>query len=1052
MSVRTGLDRLQKEIDALSYNARSILNALIRSVTASGSNRGFKATRGGEDIYLSRIDIYRLYTFYQEWENNDFATENRPASTGQRALTGFDELLAKHDQIPVKDSEGNETDITATTTSIILHSKIMFQTEDNKDTVEDEKNAFWINLIKTNNNPKGVSNSSPIPINLRTPILDENLATTKYNQHPTYLFPMGYFTRDTLGFQGDGIDHRLEGDSWTIQGDDYVRLESNFISLGNVDPTATLKTRDARTGPRSTSMGYDCHAQGDSCIAGGLQSFVPDNSQIEEGDTQTQTVGAIALGYQNIASFNFASSIGGSLNSASGEGTSVLGGYSNKVSGKYGAILGGTTNIVGGKVHTFSFPFRATLSGEDDIGTPTSGENDIIIIPGDLTINNEFQAGDTVRLFDFTINAGENVASAQYYDVAGDGDKAFEAKVRGVAYNVDGKDEGSTQINLDTTIPRKTVIDGGSISLVARDGNALGYSSIALGEGVIATGQNQIVVGRYNEVVFDDLINSVPRFIVGTGTNTTDDRKNTLEVYKYNVFFYGSDPNPELTDSKFSPTAKIGTSVTPAQTLKSFRFCDFGLESYIGQNHFFVFDNDGKLDAGFEFVGQVNADDEYRIAANNETGIKLLSGPRGIQLRAGAETDDNSFTIVPDTNNVVLQAEENIMLEGFNSVSIKASTQSTLNLEFGNISLVGDTFGALPTDQNQFSLFSEDSLDSKWSDGTGADKIGCMTIFRSGFYGLTTLGDPFLGKENTSTIFRANENEVSLNIVGEDTADIEYNAIYHMINSSFLNPTDGNYYNWQMLYGAHPDLTDARIGVRRGRSGDGWLNSNALEGQNINYLGWLSDNQFVEYGIDSDGESDTTLYNDGEWREIPETVFQIRKVTSLEDQYAELSPTGNYGTSEVMGDTDLTMKYTKVGTTVFFELIINIGTSDLDSLGTSEVSAILIHIPNDSVKEGLILSSALAASPPSFTCSTYYREIHNDYDPSTVGPGYYKRKLYTLQVLNKDSNNETTFVISTTCDYPHNSQSPNNTDNIFSTPIDTNKNIGFSGFYNTEVS
>ena len=57
--MRGGLDRLQKEMDALTYNSRSVLNALIRSTVVSGSSKGFTATRVGTD----RIDKNRYISF-----------------------------------------------------------------------------------------------------------------------------------------------------------------------------------------------------------------------------------------------------------------------------------------------------------------------------------------------------------------------------------------------------------------------------------------------------------------------------------------------------------------------------------------------------------------------------------------------------------------------------------------------------------------------------------------------------------------------------------------------------------------------------------------------------------------------------------------------------------------------------------------------------------------------------------------------------------------------------------------------------------------------------
>ena len=92
MSIRGGFDRLTKELDALTYNSRSVLNALIRSTVASGTSQGYTVTRAGIKLTLSRVDIYRLYQFYQAWAVNDFATVPVPASSTGGRIFSFDEI------------------------------------------------------------------------------------------------------------------------------------------------------------------------------------------------------------------------------------------------------------------------------------------------------------------------------------------------------------------------------------------------------------------------------------------------------------------------------------------------------------------------------------------------------------------------------------------------------------------------------------------------------------------------------------------------------------------------------------------------------------------------------------------------------------------------------------------------------------------------------------------------------------------------------------------------------------------------------------------------
>jgi hypothetical protein len=317
MSGKTGLDRLQKELDVLTYNSRTVLNALIKSVVTSGSSRGFTVTRANEQITLSNVDVYRIRKFYDEWEDNLFHTGSQYTVNGtSRVIIGFDEILLTQDQVTVKnedgtvikDSSGNVI-LNSTTDALVRHAKILYQNTTNVGQVD----SYWLNLIKESNNPKLVSNTAPIPINLRTPIFDPNLATTKYNTHPTYLFPMGYYGADVLGFSGDGIDHTLSGSSWNITSDSYVNIDCDNISLGSVNPSAVYKKKENRTGIYSLSFGYDSHAQGDYSIAGGVGSIVPANS-LASSNGEANTLTAIALGEYNIASEDNSSCIGGGRN------------------------------------------------------------------------------------------------------------------------------------------------------------------------------------------------------------------------------------------------------------------------------------------------------------------------------------------------------------------------------------------------------------------------------------------------------------------------------------------------------------------------------------------------------------------------------------------------------------------------------------------------------------------------------------------------------------------------------------------------------------------
>ena len=74
------LERLTKEIDVLTYNARSVLNALIRSVLRYGTSNGYTVTKSSVELKLTRNDIYLLYRLYNEWAGLGFGKDTFDAA------------------------------------------------------------------------------------------------------------------------------------------------------------------------------------------------------------------------------------------------------------------------------------------------------------------------------------------------------------------------------------------------------------------------------------------------------------------------------------------------------------------------------------------------------------------------------------------------------------------------------------------------------------------------------------------------------------------------------------------------------------------------------------------------------------------------------------------------------------------------------------------------------------------------------------------------------------------------------------------------------------
>lgn len=541
MSVSNGLDKLQKEIDALTYNSRTVLNALIRSVMASGSEAGFTVTRVSIPITLTRVNIYRLYTFYREWEANNFAINSSNNRVGNKTFKTFTEILAQQDAVPVTLDNGTQV-TSATTDAVVKHSKILYMTlaNVNKDAENSINNEYWVKLIEDSQNPKLISNSSPIPINLRTPVFDPNLSTQKYNNQPTYLFPYQYFNLTSFGYSGDDTDHNMGGKSWTIQADDFISLFSGAVSVGSANLASIFKTPDRRNfdylngtpriaDPYSFVWGYDTFARGAYSTAGGLSSVVPFGCD-----------GAISIGYNNIASSQYAASVGGLLNSTSGTGGGVFAGSENTVSGQFGGILAGVNNVVGGPVYNWKFNLSNAVSDcvfiEANCSTEltnTLGRN-VIYINGN--VSDAYIIGDRVRFFDFTTTSG-NTTNNTYFMTNGDAWEEFNTTISG-ASSYDSN-TNLTSITVLDTIPYSTAITGGRISLLERTVSGttynVGYASMALGESLIAMGAHQTVIGHNNRPLLS------PLFIIGnSNNNSTTGRSNIVEVYDDNVILYGT--------------------------------------------------------------------------------------------------------------------------------------------------------------------------------------------------------------------------------------------------------------------------------------------------------------------------------------------------------------------------------------------------------------------------------------------------------------------------------------------------------------------------------
>ena len=276
---------LVTRIDALTANSQQVLNALIRSCVASGSSSGYTVKKYGDTITLNRDDIYRLYDFYQSWEaagfpdkENEFASLLAAADNRWRTSTADDSTLA--------------------TDAVVKHSKILYLGLDNKD---NESVDYWVGKVRDSASGKAVISTAPIPLNLRTPLYDENLSVKSFSQYETYLFPMGYHRAEILGTPENGEDYIAGGKNWTIDASDFLMLDGKHITLGNVtnpqnrldnygtstntiswgnesyalkDTSLAFGDHSVAVAPRATVFGHECAGYGDtSFVAGGDGCF-----------------------------------------------------------------------------------------------------------------------------------------------------------------------------------------------------------------------------------------------------------------------------------------------------------------------------------------------------------------------------------------------------------------------------------------------------------------------------------------------------------------------------------------------------------------------------------------------------------------------------------------------------------------------------------------------------------------------------------------------------------------------------------------------------------
>ena len=545
------LHELTKQLDVLTWNSRSVLNALIRSVMAASSSDGFTVNRANTPIVLSHEDIYLIADFYEEWEATGFDT----GDNGEK----FYELIEKVEQ---KHAETNKPAGATVWSALVKHAKIMWMNSDNSNS-EDQ---YWLDKIWSVENPKWFTNTAPIPVSIRTPIYDENLSTKTFDEYDSYLFPSGYYSMDTLGYKGDGNTHTAGGESWLYDIDRVFTVHADRVLLGDQDTDSY--NRHASTyyanSAYSTSPLYS--------LEGGHNSFAYGNYSVAYG-INNHAVGATSVslgGANNYVMHGYSAAVGGLYNDIADTYCFATGTRNSVVSSV--SFAANSNNHTGG----YSYDFTRSINGSwDSIDTECApvqdiggchyvldrkdsavttdefslGPNQIFVTDTDITLSGigygnrissgwkggatsifDFKVGDTVRLYAFYVKTGNSVyqkatAPVTTRVVSIDDVKNKSGSRIGVKVTLDteltsaniyglgnnsvyaGKICRVVAVNYPKLFDRTTTLaKDRDISMDTEGASVFGYNNIS-------AGSYQTVLGTSNRELLR------PRFIVGSGSS-----------------------------------------------------------------------------------------------------------------------------------------------------------------------------------------------------------------------------------------------------------------------------------------------------------------------------------------------------------------------------------------------------------------------------------------------------------------------------------------------------------------------------------------------------
>ena len=757
------MHNLLLKVDSLTYNAMQVLNALIRSAVASGSSSGYKVTKYGNELVLTRSDIYKLNNFYELWEAEGFPSDEK---TFNRMLTEADARWRK---------AGENT--TLATDAVVKHSQILFMTERDSNKVGDGDTAYWTDKVRTSGTPKATVGTAPIPINLRTPIYDENLSTKSFSQYETYLFPMGYRRAEILGTPGNGDDYLAGGANWTIDASDFLKLKGNHILLGDI---ALPQNRLDNFGDsvNTVSGGLNSYGLRDYSLAFGVNSAAVAEKAIVFGEQCIgYGVGSFVAGGYNVDTIGLHSFATNDSTRATGGASFAANHFTSAGSWHYSFTLPNTAErtetpcpetITDDKCYVPNSNVATTLTNYKVIRVFQDDVKYSAIVDENGKPVLDIKVGDRVIIYGTTYKAGP-VGSVGAVELDGYGRDAFDVIVTAINEIVNDGQIVAYDITLDKPIPvddiKYSPITGGYVTVMQRDIKEYDYlnhvsgirtlfpgnRSASFGESTLARGECQAVFGEMN------VPNDYARMIVGIGSYISD---NNHSRYRANGLLIGDYYSyMKLREGTSVVGVSSGTYVAQDAEQTALAEGAFLKSSYVGFGETLVVST-GRLgaidvkDSDGNVLGRVAVTNHPVLLGTSQFVTAEMSAYRGCavissgsyisgDVNAGELVDtlitDSPVIGGPDEHGIAIYAQDGIDIRNTANSSergINIETCSYLTLTFKELAMHGNTYGTLTASDNARSFILKGRPgDSNGKTGQQDDILYAHTVGRSGFYG-----------------------------------------------------------------------------------------------------------------------------------------------------------------------------------------------------------------------------------------------------------------------------------------------------------------------------